>query len=65
MMLIPDLFSFAYIPNWYLQLDMLAELALPEQWSFRNKSYLTKNPEKCTRAATAVENVKLYQYYRH
>ena len=25
MILMPDLFSFAYVPNWYSQLDMLAE----------------------------------------
>ena len=24
MILMPDLFSFAYVPNWYSQLDMLA-----------------------------------------
>ena len=32
MILMPDLFSFAYVPNWYSQLDMLAEMALPEPW---------------------------------
>ena len=26
MILMPDLFSFAYVPNWYSQLDMLAEM---------------------------------------
>ena len=31
MILMPDLFSFAYVPNWYSQLDMLAEMALPEK----------------------------------
>lgn len=40
-----DLFSFAYIPSWYSQLDALAELALPEPWSFQNPIYLTKNPD--------------------
>lgn len=45
MMLIPDLFGCAYVPGWYLQLDTLAELALPEPWSFRNETYLTKNPD--------------------
>ena len=45
MMLMPDLFSFAYVPSWYLQLDALAELALPEPWSFRNPLYLAKNPD--------------------
>lgn len=29
-MLVPDLFSFAYVPNWYIQLDQLADTALPE-----------------------------------
>jgi hypothetical protein len=45
MMLNPDLFSFAYVPNWYSQLDMLAEMALPEPWRFKNPIYLTKNPD--------------------
>lgn len=45
MMLMPDLFSFAYVPNWYSQLDMLAEMALPEPWRFKNPIYLTKNPD--------------------
>lgn len=44
MMLLPDLFSFAYVPNWYAQLDELAEMALPEPWRFKNPIYLTKNP---------------------
>ena len=39
MILMPDLFSFAYVPNWYSQLDMLAEMALPEPWRFK-KSYI-------------------------
>ena len=43
MILMPDLFSFAYVPNWYSQLDMLAEMALPEPWRFKNPIYLTKN----------------------
>lgn len=45
MMLMPDLFSFAYVPNWYSQLDMLEEMALPEPWRFKNPIYLTKNPD--------------------
>jgi hypothetical protein len=40
MMLIPDLFSFAYVPSWYAQLDALAALALLEPWRFRNPNYL-------------------------
>ncbi len=38
------LFTSAYVPNWYAQLDELAEMALPETWRFRNPIYLTKNP---------------------
>ena len=34
-----DLFSFSFVPNWYLQLDALAELALPEPWRFRSGSF--------------------------
>ena len=45
MMLLPDLFSFAYVPNWYIQLDTLADMALPEPWRFRNPIYLAKNPD--------------------
>ena len=45
MILMPDLFSFAYVPNWYSQLAMLAEMALPEPWRFKNPIYLTKNPD--------------------
>lgn len=44
-MLVPDLFTFAYVPGWYGQLDTLAELALPEPWRFRRPTYLTKNPD--------------------
>lgn len=44
MMLLPDLFSFAYVPNGYSQLDELAEMTLPEPWRFTNPIYLTKNP---------------------
>lgn len=43
MMLIPDLFSFAFVPGWYDQLDKLADMAIPEPWCFRNPIYLTKN----------------------
>lgn len=45
MTLTPDLFSFAYVPNWYTQLDELEKLALPEHWRFRNPTYLSKNPD--------------------
>ena len=43
--MICDLFSFAYIPNWYLQLDELAEMALPEPWRFRDAEYSYKNTD--------------------
>lgn len=43
MNLLPDLFGFAYIPCWYIQLDDLAEMARPEPWRFRNPMYSTKN----------------------
>lgn len=45
MNLMPDLFSFAYVPGWYEQLDELAELAIPEPWCFRNPNYYTKNQD--------------------
>ena len=41
----PDLFSFAYVPSWYCQLDELAELARPEPWRFREPIYSTKNTD--------------------
>lgn len=41
----PDLFEFAYIPSWYLQLDELAELALPESWRFKNPDHILKNED--------------------
>ena len=44
-MIIPDLFSFAYVPSWYCQLGELAEMARPEPWRFREPMYLTKNPD--------------------
>lgn len=43
--LIPDLFTSAYVPSWYIQLDSLADLALPEPWRFHDPSYSTKNPD--------------------
>lgn len=45
MMLVPDLFAFAYVPSWYCQLDDLAELVLPEPWRFREPIYSTKNQD--------------------
>ena len=44
-MTIPDLFEFAYIPSWYLQLDGLAELALPESWRFKDPEHILKNED--------------------
>jgi hypothetical protein len=38
-----ELFSFAYIPSLYDQLDDLAEMALPEIWHFRIPAYETRN----------------------
>lgn len=37
MNLMPDLFSFAYVPGWYAQLEELAELAIPESKLFYEK----------------------------
>ena len=44
MNLLPDLFSFAYVPGWYRQLDELAELARPEPWRFREPMYFYQKP---------------------
>lgn len=48
-MLIPDLFDFAYVPDWYGQLDELSKLALPEPWRFKKPIYKTKNEDKVDR----------------
>lgn len=45
MSLLPDLFSFAYVPGWYAQLDELAEMARPEPWRFREHMYFTENQD--------------------
>lgn len=45
MILETDLFTYAYVPNWYLQLDALAELALPEPWRFKDSLYIYKNTD--------------------
>ena len=34
-MIAPDLFEFAYVPDWYGHLAELERLALPESWKFR------------------------------
>lgn len=44
-MLIPDLFDFAYVPDWYGQLEELAQMALPEPWKFRKPTNETKNQD--------------------
>ena len=36
MILLPDLFEFAYVPNWFDHLITLAEMAVPESWRFTN-----------------------------
>ncbi|MDL2205379.1 DUF3825 domain-containing protein [Eubacteriales bacterium OttesenSCG-928-N13] len=42
-MINPDLFQFAYVPGWFEHLDMLAEMALPEPWRYRNDLSGRKN----------------------
>ena len=41
-----DLFEFAYVPDWYGQLEQLAEMALPEAWRFRKPQTECKNTDK-------------------
>ena len=45
MTLKPDLFDFAFVPDWYGQLDELAQIALPEPWRFKKPTNVTM-PEK-------------------
>lgn len=45
MMIHTDLFEFAYIPDWYGQLDELQQMALPESWRFRKPMIETKNTD--------------------
>ena len=40
-----DLFSYAYIPAWYEQLNELSQLAAPEPWRFRQPTYETQNDQ--------------------
>ena len=40
-----DLFNFSYMTHWFLQLDALAEMALPEPWCFRNPQRVYKNAD--------------------
>ena len=44
-MIAPDLFEFAYVPDWYGHLAELERLALPESWKFRKPSRETKNTD--------------------
>ena len=44
-MIAPDLFEFAYVPDWYGHLAELEKLALPESWKFRKPSRETKNAD--------------------
>ena len=37
-MIAPDLFEFAYVPDWYGHLAELERLALPESWRFRSRA---------------------------
>ena len=45
MLIQTDLFSFAFIPHWLEQLEVLAALALPEPWRFLNPKYQSKNTD--------------------
>lgn len=42
-MITEDLFDFAYIPDWYEQLETLKKAALPEAWTFKKPQYTYKN----------------------
>ena len=44
-MIAPNLFEFAYVPDWYGHLAELERLALPESWKFRKPSRETKNKD--------------------
>ena len=53
-MVIPDLFEFTYVPGWYLQLDELADMALPEIWRFKKPEYIYKNEATPIRGCAVV-----------
>ena len=38
-----ELFEFAFWPDFFTQLDRLAEMALPEAWRFREPDYAPRN----------------------
>ena len=46
-MIAPDLFEFAYVPDWYGHLAELERLALPESWKFRKPSRCSKADFDC------------------
>ena len=43
MILLPDLFEFAYVPNWFDHLSSLAEMAIPESWRFTHPILQPRN----------------------
>jgi hypothetical protein len=43
--LLPDLFEFAYVPNWFDHLSSLAEMAMPESWRFTHPILPPKNTD--------------------
>lgn len=45
MMIMPDLFEFAYVPDWYGHLNELKQMALPESWQFKKPVVETKNQD--------------------
>ena len=51
-----DLFEFAYVPDWYGQLEQLAEMALPEAWRFR------KPQTECKNTDTALQTIFTDQF---
>lgn len=40
-----DLFEFAYVPDWYGQLNELAAMALPEPWRFKKPTVVMRNTD--------------------
>ena len=45
MILLPDLFEFAYVPSWFDHLIALAEMAVPESWRFTNPILPPRNTD--------------------
>ena len=48
-----DLFEFAYVPDWYGQLEQLAEMALPEAWRFWGMGFVFQYLLACKRTRGA------------